>query len=147
MHRRLIFQLKNEFIELKNRAVPPKSISFRTKMNGEDDHDNWLNSWEQQCAETIENQPDYDQSLAEENEHFQRRVWTSFQDSATAIAQLYRGKILHCTKSFSNAKGFLWDNFFREWAFIFSFSGGHFVDMSVLSIENQLLERCQVHGF
>lgn len=62
------------------------------KMNGQDDHDSWLNNWEQQCAEAIENQPDYDQSLAQENEVYQRRVWTSFQESATAIAQLYRDR-------------------------------------------------------
>ncbi|XP_050299069.1 telomere attrition and p53 response 1 protein [Anthonomus grandis grandis] len=61
-------------------------------MNGENDNDTWLSSWEQQCAETIENQPDYDHSLAQENEHFQRKVWNSFQDSATAIAQLYRDR-------------------------------------------------------
>lgn len=61
-------------------------------MNGEDGDDNWLTGWEQQCAEAIENQPDYDQSLALENENFQRKVWTSFQDSATAIAQLYRDR-------------------------------------------------------
>ncbi|KAH1025315.1 hypothetical protein HUJ05_010060 [Dendroctonus ponderosae] len=59
-------------------------------MNGEDEHEIWLSGWEQQCCEAIQNQPAYEQSLAAENEYFQRRVWTSFQDSATAIAQLYR---------------------------------------------------------
>ncbi|ENN76931.1 telomere attrition and p53 response 1 protein isoform X2 [Dendroctonus ponderosae] len=61
-------------------------------MNGEDEHEIWLSGWEQQCCEAIQNQPAYEQSLAAENEYFQRRVWTSFQDSATAIAQLYRDK-------------------------------------------------------
>lgn len=61
-------------------------------MNGEDGDDNWLTGWEQQCAESVESEPDYDQRLAEENENFQRRVWSDFQDSATAIAQLYRDR-------------------------------------------------------
>ncbi|KAL1494359.1 hypothetical protein ABEB36_009970 [Hypothenemus hampei] len=73
-------------------------------MSGEDDHVSWLNGWEQQCAEVIENQPDYDQTLSDENEHFQRRVWTSFQDSATAIAQLYRDR-------YSGEPGTIWLQF------------------------------------
>ncbi|ERL89701.1 hypothetical protein D910_07064 [Dendroctonus ponderosae] len=68
------------------------------RMNGEDEHEIWLSGWEQQCCEAIQNQPAYEQSLAAENEYFQRRVWTSFQDSATAIAQLYRDCLLgHAT--------------------------------------------------
>lgn len=98
------------------------------KMNGQDDHDSWLNNWEQQCAEAIENQPDYDQSLAQENEVYQRRVWTSFQESATAIAQLYRGTFL--VYRLYNSNSFLCvrvcEGFLRKRAFIFSSSFRHF---------------------
>ncbi|XP_066153248.1 HUWE1-associated protein modifying stress responses [Euwallacea fornicatus] len=73
-------------------------------MNGEDDNECWLSNWEQQCSDAIETQPDYDQNLAQENELFQRKVWTSFQDSATAIAQLYRDR-------FTGEPGTIWVQF------------------------------------
>lgn len=60
-------------------------------MNGEGGDESWLNSWEQQCADSIEEEPDYEQSLLTESDSLHTKVWTSFQDSATAIAQLYRG--------------------------------------------------------
>lgn len=85
-------------------------------MNGEDEHEIWLSGWEQQCCEAIQNQPAYEQSLAAENEYFQRRVWTSFQDSATAIAQLYRGGFCIIL----NYKAFFYRK--KERAFIFSFT-------------------------
>lgn len=75
-------------------------------MNGEDGDENWLTGWEQQCAESIESEPDYDQRLAEENENFQRRIWTDFQDSATAIAQLYRGLLRYCINIAVSFKAF-----------------------------------------
>lgn len=59
-------------------------------MNGESDSD-WLTGWEQQCADSIEGQPDYEQSLTMEADNSHRKIWTVFQDSATCIAQLYRG--------------------------------------------------------
>lgn len=56
------------------------------------DGESWLTGWEQQCADIIEGQPDYEQSLTIEADNSHRKIWTVFQDSATAIAQLYRGK-------------------------------------------------------
>lgn len=61
-------------------------------MDNEDDEGNWLSSWEQQCGDSIEEQPDYEQNLITEIDMGQRRMWNSFQDSATAIAQLYRDR-------------------------------------------------------
>ncbi|CAG9767200.1 unnamed protein product [Ceutorhynchus assimilis] len=58
-------------------------------MNGDDGFD-WLSESEQQFSRTIENQQNCDDDLAQENETFQQRVWSSFQESATAVAQLYR---------------------------------------------------------
>lgn len=63
-------------------------------MNGEGDGDTWLTGWEQQCANSIEGQPDYEQSLTIEADNSHRKIWTVFQDSATSIAQLYRGIVL-----------------------------------------------------
>lgn len=62
-------------------------------MNGDGDSESWLNGWEQQCADEIEEQPDYEQSLITESDNSHRKIWTAFQDSATAIAQLYRGNL------------------------------------------------------
>lgn len=62
-------------------------------MNGDGDSETWLNGWEQQCADEIEEQPDYEQSLITESDNSHRKIWTAFQDSATAIAQLYRGNL------------------------------------------------------
>lgn len=58
------------------------------------DGESWLTGWEQQCADVVEGQPDYEQSLTIEADNSLRKIWTVFQDSATAIAQLYRGKSL-----------------------------------------------------
>ncbi|XP_017781587.1 PREDICTED: UPF0472 protein C16orf72 homolog isoform X2 [Nicrophorus vespilloides] len=61
-------------------------------MNGEGDGQSWLTGWEQQCADSIEEQPDFEQTLTLESDDSQRKIWNVFQDSATAIAQLYRDR-------------------------------------------------------
>ncbi|KAG5882624.1 hypothetical protein JTB14_013313 [Gonioctena quinquepunctata] len=61
-------------------------------MNGEGGDENWSSSWEQQCAKSIEEQPNYEQNLIAENNISQTKLWSSFQDSATAVAQLYRDR-------------------------------------------------------
>lgn len=63
-------------------------------MNGGDgDNETWLSGWEQECAHEIEEQPDYEQTFVTETDNSHRKIWTAFQDSATAIAQLYRGSV------------------------------------------------------
>lgn len=57
-----------------------------------DGDENWLTGWEQQCINSCDEQPDYEQIFVKETDSTHRTVWTTFQDSATAIAQLYRGK-------------------------------------------------------
>ncbi|KAJ8956627.1 hypothetical protein NQ318_013981 [Aromia moschata] len=61
-------------------------------MNGENGDENWLSSWEQQCADALEEQPNYEQSMIGETNNSQTKIWTAFQDSATAVAQLYRDR-------------------------------------------------------
>jgi len=56
--------------------------------------DIWLASFEQQCYEHIENGPDYEGQLQSERDIANQRNWLSFQNTATAIAQLYRGSFL-----------------------------------------------------
>ncbi|CAH1956767.1 unnamed protein product [Acanthoscelides obtectus] len=61
-------------------------------MSGEGGDENWLNSWEQQCSDAMDEQPNYEQSLITECSNSQTKIWSSFQESATAVAQLYRDR-------------------------------------------------------
>ncbi|KAF2896216.1 hypothetical protein ILUMI_09960 [Ignelater luminosus] len=70
-------------------------------MSGDGGDESWLSSWEQQCAESIEEQPDYEQLLITDTDNSHRKIWSAFQDSATSIAQLYRDR-------FTNEPGALW---------------------------------------
>lgn len=63
-------------------------------MNGDGDNETWLTGWEQECADEIEEQPDYEQTFVTESDNSHRKIWSAFQDSATAIAQLYRGRTI-----------------------------------------------------
>lgn len=54
--------------------------------------DLWYSNWEQQSVEEIESQPDYESQLHNENAIYSQQIWTGFQTTASAIAQLYKGK-------------------------------------------------------
>lgn len=60
-------------------------------MNPEGGEETWLSNWEQECAESIETQPNYEQSMTMESNSAHSKIWSAFQGSATAVAQLYRG--------------------------------------------------------
>ena len=53
---------------------------------------NWLTNWEDQCIQDWENETNMDDKIQNESERSAQKLWLSFQNSATAIAQLYRGK-------------------------------------------------------
>ena len=53
---------------------------------------NWLTNWEDQCVRETENDTAVEDRIQMENEQSAQKLWLSFQNSATAIAQLYRGK-------------------------------------------------------
>ncbi|XP_002740426.1 HUWE1-associated protein modifying stress responses-like [Saccoglossus kowalevskii] len=71
--------------------------------------DLWVSNWEQQCLEQLENEANYDERLLADREDSTQKLWLSFQNSATAVAQLYkdRASCQHCTPavwiSFQNA--------------------------------------------
>jgi len=72
------------------------SIARSTAMNddrSEDDPimDLWYSSWEQQCVEAIESEPDCESQLHNAKELYSQQMWMSFQTTASAIAQLYKG--------------------------------------------------------
>lgn len=58
-----------------------------------DNEDGWLTSMEEQYLQDIGAEPDYERQYNTERESSMRNVWSSFQESATSIAQLYRGKL------------------------------------------------------
>lgn len=66
-----------------------------------DGEENWMTGWEQQCLNSVEEQPDYEGILLKETDSAQKTLWTTFQDSASAIAQLYRDR-------FTSEPGALW---------------------------------------
>lgn len=53
--------------------------------------DLWYSNWEQQCVEALESEPDYENQLHNEKEIYSQQMWTKFQTTASAIAQLYKG--------------------------------------------------------
>lgn len=56
--------------------------------------EHWFSKWERQClAETEQDNPN-----EEEGEQSQQKLWHLFQNSATAVAQLYKGG-LHTYRS------------------------------------------------
>ncbi|XP_033323867.1 HUWE1-associated protein modifying stress responses isoform X2 [Megalopta genalis] len=54
--------------------------------------DLWYSNWEQQCVEALEAEPDYETQLHSEKELYTQQMWTSFQTTASAIAQLYKDR-------------------------------------------------------
>lgn len=53
--------------------------------------DLWITNWEEQCVQHVESEPDYEGQLQRERDLVNQKVWITFQNSATAIAQLYKG--------------------------------------------------------
>ena len=55
-------------------------------------NDSWLTSWEDQCTQDWESSTNMeDKILQTESEQLSQRLWLTFQNSASAIAHLYRG--------------------------------------------------------
>ena len=53
--------------------------------------DGWMSSWEDQCADDWERETNMDDRSQSENEALSQSLWFSFQNSAEAISQLYKG--------------------------------------------------------
>ena len=66
----------------------------------ENDHgdispDNWLNSFEEECIEELHSETNMEEALEKQRELSEQKLWLQFQNSATAIAQLYKGICLN----------------------------------------------------
>ncbi|XP_014207945.1 UPF0472 protein C16orf72 homolog [Copidosoma floridanum] len=56
------------------------------------DEDFWVSNFEQQYVDTISAEPDYENQLHNEKELYCQQIWSNFQTTATAIAQLYKDR-------------------------------------------------------
>lgn len=54
--------------------------------------DCWVTKWEQECLSEVDTQPNMDEILHNERDLATQKLWLYFQNSATALAQLYKGK-------------------------------------------------------
>lgn len=55
--------------------------------------DHWMNSFEVECLEELDSEPNMEDCLRNQREYAQQKLWSQFQNSATSVAQLYKGKI------------------------------------------------------
>lgn len=60
--------------------------------SGENDESWSIANIEEQYVEAIERQPNYENQYLNERDTSIRNIFHNFQESATSIAQLYRGK-------------------------------------------------------
>ena len=61
--------------------------------NGEDPFaDFWISNWERQCEIELENEPDLEGQVLSERDLSTQKLWYLFQNSATNVAQLFKGK-------------------------------------------------------
>lgn len=60
--------------------------------------EHWFSKWERQCLAEAEQEealaPELQDEAAAQPEHKQQKLWHLFQNSATAVAQLYKGERL-----------------------------------------------------
>lgn len=61
--------------------------------------DNWFSNFEDECLEDLDTEPNMDARIQTEQEFANQKLWMAFQNSATSVAQLYKGKLISETKS------------------------------------------------
>lgn len=54
--------------------------------------ENWLSSFEEECLEDLDREPNMEDRIQAEREFSTQKLWLGFQNSASCIAQLYKGK-------------------------------------------------------
>jgi len=56
--------------------------------------DGWLSSWEKKCVDEWEKEAAaLEERLQVENEKISQKTWQSFQNSATAVSRLFKGRM------------------------------------------------------
>ena len=59
------------------------------------DNSNWLSSFEEECVGDLEAGGDFEEELLVDKELAARRLWLTFQESANAVSQFYRGNVYY----------------------------------------------------
>jgi len=66
----------------------------REEGNGPDQgSENWLNSFEEECLEELDSEPNMEETLQSQREYATQNLFIQFQNSATSIAELYKGTV------------------------------------------------------
>lgn len=68
-----------------------------------DSDESWINNVEEELVQSIENS-DIERKYLDEKETAIRNIWASFQDSASSVAHLYRGKFFEYSLRRLNTK-------------------------------------------
>lgn len=53
--------------------------------------DIWITNWERQCEIDLENEPDLEVEVQHDRDLSTQKLWYLFQNSATSVAQLFKG--------------------------------------------------------
>lgn len=54
--------------------------------------ENWLSHFESQCLQELDTEANMEERLQTEREYAAQKLWSAFQNSATAVAQMYRDR-------------------------------------------------------
>lgn len=55
--------------------------------------ENWLGAFELECLDHLQSEPNLEEKLLCEKDLAEQHLFVNFQNSATAIAQLYKGTV------------------------------------------------------
>ncbi|PVD38706.1 hypothetical protein C0Q70_01326 [Pomacea canaliculata] len=65
-------------------------------------YEHWMGKFEAECFQQLESEDNMEERLESERELAVQQLWITFQNSATAIAQLYKGRIFGQAIHFNN---------------------------------------------
>ena len=69
-------------------------MAHKEGQDQDDIPENWLSGFEDQCLEDFDSETKMEDTLQRETEFSLQKLFSQFQNSATAIAQLYKGIVL-----------------------------------------------------
>ena len=78
-------------------------------MHQSDDQDqeqseNWLGTFELECVNQLQSEPNLEETMVTERGLSEKQLFLMFQDSASAISQLYKGIVRFCMDSSQHYK-------------------------------------------
>ena len=70
-----------------------KSMAHQEGQESDGIPENWLSGFEDQCLEDFDSETNMEDTIQRETEYSLQKLFSQFQNSATAIAQLYKGTV------------------------------------------------------